>query len=236
MGTSSGSRTRSSLVARGAIAALFAAAALAICPVAAGQGSRVLVDGITVLSGGLVGDDSVASPVLRSDVELEARLMLLLSRGPAWSSAAIDEELIARARRRISHVRLMSRQARQIGEVIQPGDKAKLRSSLEKLAGGVDALVRIAESCGADEGDLDIWVEDTLLAAAQLTYLRERLEPPGDEELERIFAEGDHPFAGQPFDEARREFSRYVMEQRVRLELLEWLDSTLQHRKISLVE
>ena len=90
--------------------------------------------------------------------------------------------------------------------------------------------------CGADREDLEIWIEDTLLAAAQLTYIRERLEPPVDEELDRLFAEGGHPFVGQPLEEVRRKFSRYVMEQRVRVELVEWLHSTLQHRKISLVE
>lgn len=203
---------------------------------AAQPGGEVVIDGIAVLAGGLMGDESAASPVLLSDIELEARLILLRSFGPAWSEKEIGDDLMARARRRVAYTRLMARQARQIGEEIQPGQKVYLRKQLVELADGEEGLANLVKSCGAAEKDLGAWIEDALLAMAQLTYLRERIEPPTEEELERLFAAGGHPFEGEQLESVKRRFMNHVAEQRVRSELMAWLRSTLEHRKIRLVQ
>jgi len=220
-----------------ASAAIVSCACLFTGPLEAQDGpvGAAYLDGLSVLCGGSPGDESLASPILTSDLELEARLILLRERGAAWREPPVDDALLRRARRSLAFTRILAMQARQVGEAAAPEARARLRQRLEELAGGSEALEPLLRESGVGADDLQAWINDAVLAIAQLTYIRERIEPPTEGELSSLFAAGGHPFEGQDLESARPRFRRYLVQRKLEAALEEWLLGTLSHRTMRLL-
>jgi len=195
----------------------------------------VLLDGLGVLVGERAEDEGEAAPVLLSDVGLEAHLILVRRLGPDWREAEIDEATWIEARRIAALVRMFSRQARLMGETVDPAVLDAEHAALVARAGGADALAEILGRYGASRDDLRRWIEDALLAAQQVRFERERLDPPTDKELSRRFGAGERGLDGREFDEVRTEYRRTVVREQTRKAILVRLGSTLQRGLLRLV-
>ncbi len=194
-----------------------------------------LLDGIAVLTAGLPSDESAAIPVLKSDLELEARLLLVRRHGPSWKDRPIDESVRVAARRSAAFTRLLARQARQMGEAISPTTRDAQVDRLTLLAGGEDQMANLLRQSGADRDDLEAWMVDAALAIIKIAYLKERTEPPSDLETSTRFAAGGHPFTGRELADVRSDFRRWLMDKQVERMLEEELANALKHRWIRIV-
>ncbi len=194
--------------------ALALAATLLAGRVAAAGGSAdpAPLDGVVAVLGAAAGDEGTTLCVLQSDIELQAIFgALLAGRAPASSASADGTAL-----RRTLLVALLARQAVLSGEEIDPAAEQAIIDRVTTAAGGAEALAALLERQGAAEADLATWAGDVSLAARQIEYLRERLEPPSDKELLQRFERGDHPFAGLGFTDARRRLRAYIVDEAVR--------------------
>ena len=194
-----------------------------------------MLDGIAVLTAGLPSDESAAIPILKSDLELEARLLLVRRHGPLWKSQPLDEPVRVAARRSAAFIKLLARQVRQMGEAVNPTDRDALVNRLTLLAGGEDQMAGLLRQSGADRDDLEAWAVDATLAIIKLIYLEERIEPPSDLETSARFAAGGHPFTGRELADVRSDFRRWLMNKQVERMLEEELVNALKHRWIRIV-
>jgi hypothetical protein len=183
-----------------------------------------LLDGIAVLVGSNRADEAEATPILFSQLELEIDLLLVRREGEGWREAAVDEQLRLRARREAALVRLLARRSRQMGEKVDSAELRRGLKRLEEMAGGPEAIEALLAQHAATSEDLEFWVEDALLAAQQILYMRERIDPPGEEELRRRFLSGGDGPRQESFERARRELRRTVIDEQLRGALVQWLD------------
>ena len=194
-----------------------------------------MLDGIAVLTAGIPSDESAAIPILKSDLELEARLLLVRRHGPSWTSQPLDESIRVAARRSAAFTKWLARQARQMGEAVNPATRDLLVDRLTQLAGGEDQMADLLRQGGVDRDDLKAWAVDATLAIIKLTYLEERIEPPSDLETSTRFAAGGHPFTGRELADVRSDFRRWLMDRQVERMLEEELVNALKHRLIRIV-
>ena len=194
-----------------------------------------MLDGIAVLTAGLPSDENAAIPILESDLELEARLLLVRRHGPLWKSQPLNEPVRVAARRSAAFIKLLALQARQMGEAVNPATRDSLLDRLTRLAGGEDQMEDLLRKSGADRDDLEAWVVDAALAIIKLTYLEERIESPSDLETSTRFAAGGHPFTGRELADVRSDFRRWLMDKQVERMLEQELVNALKHRWIRIV-
>ena len=214
------------------LAAVVAAAGPAIADPPDGA---VLLDGLSVLSGERAEDEVAATPILLSDVGLEAHLLLVRRIGPGWRDVEIDDATWIDARRIAALTKMFARQGRQMGETFDPDLLRTEAGALVERAGGDAAMDELLGRYGATRDDLLRWVEDALLAAQQVRFERERLDPPTDKELTRKFEDGGHPLEGSDLAEVRAEFRRIVNREQTREAILRRLSSTLQRGLMRLI-
>lgn len=190
----------------------------------------VLVDGLAVLAGGSSAEEDEAAPITVRQLELEADLLLVRRHGPDWTRVAVDATLRRQARRVAALVRLLARQARQMGETASAADRDAALAWLAERAGGSTALRELLARHGAARDDLAAWVEDALLAQAQIIFLVER----SGRFDEREDGERD---AGRESDTARERSAtrRAARTVRNRDALAEWLAGALERTLLRLL-
>jgi hypothetical protein len=184
----------------------------ALCRVAAGEP----VDGIVALVGSIGGDEGAATPVLESDVALGTALGDLLGGAVAGTAAERPEGDARAPLRRTILLALLARQARLSGEEVDPEARQVIIDRVTANAGGAAALAGLLERLGAGEADLASWASDVALAAQQVEYMRERIEPPSDKELLQRFERGDHPYAGLEFKDAKHRLRAFLVSEALR--------------------
>jgi hypothetical protein len=193
-----------------------AAAALCLAAVVAASPVRTQpaeVDGIVALVGSAPGDEGAATPLLASDAALHAALASLLRGAPAGAPPSGEE--FAAAGRQAILLSLLVRDAHQSGEEIEPAAQARVLETVTANAGGEGAFAALLASLGAAAADASAWAGDVALAAAQLAYMREQIEPPSDKEVQRRFAAQDHPFVGRELKEVRGRLRELMMSEQL---------------------
>jgi len=195
----------------------------------------LLLDGLSVLIGERAEDEGAASPVLLSEVGLEAHLLLVRRIGPGWRDVEIDEATWIEARRIAALTKMFGRQGRLMGETVDSDILRTQTDAIVARAGGIAAMDELLSRHGASRDDLNRWVEDALLAAQQVRFERERIDPPTEKELSRKFEDGGHGLEGNEFAEVRAEFRRTVLREQTRQAILVRLGSTLQRGLLRLI-
>jgi len=182
-----------------------APAALLLAALAApqqGSAEAGPIDGIVALVGSAPGDEGTATPLLASDVALHAVLGALLS-GPVEAPAPPRGDEFTAAGRQAILLALLVREARQSGEEADPAVARAIVARIAANAGGADAFAALLASLGATPADAELWAGDLALAVAQAAYMREQVEPPSDKDVQRRFAEQDHPFVGHELKDVK---------------------------------
>jgi hypothetical protein len=210
--------------------ALGAAAPVAAQAPRTAPSGAVLVDGLAVLAGGGPAEEDEATPISVSQLELEADLLLIRRHGQDWIRVAADDQLRRQARRVAALVRLLARQARQMGESVSDEDREAVLVWLEERAGGSGAMDALLARRGTDRDDLTAWAEDALLAEAQVAFIADRSDRSEDRgDSDRGAKNEDGP--PQEQGEARRTARAW----HTREALAEWLAATLERALLRLL-
>jgi hypothetical protein len=195
----------------------------------------VLIDGLSLMAGGRPADESGATPVLISDVGLEADLLLVRRFGTDWERAPRSAQLLLEARRVAAIVTLLAGQARQMGEEVGLAQIEAARKLITERAGGPAALAALLERHGAGPERLDRWLTDSLLATAQVRYITERIEPPTDEDVAELEPTGGPGLDDQELRAARDQLRDQIHDRKVARAVADWLESSLERSLLRLL-
>ena len=179
-------------VFRGTLIAATLTFGLSVAPFfTAADDSIIPVDGLAALIGGGASAEFDASPMLISDIELEARLILTEQNGLAALADQPTPEEWRQAVERAILVRLLSDQARRLNETASEEDRRNLLGEIVIRLGGTDAMNQLLARLGTSRYVLDRWVENAVLAAGQLRLLLDQA-PSYDIPSERRTARPEH--------------------------------------------
>jgi hypothetical protein len=189
--------------------------------IAAAQGQ--LVDGIAAVVGGHAPGPHT-DVVLRSDVELRARLALArrTSQAPV---GPLPPELLASALDEIVNELLIAREARRL-RATEPGPTqvARQREEIARSVGGEERLRRFCEELSVGLDEIDAIATRRAYVDA---FLRANLEGStfiSDAEVERVYASGDHPFTGAPLEEVREALRTWLAQAALEREVARWVE------------
>ncbi|MCB9597766.1 MAG: hypothetical protein H6719_33925 [Sandaracinaceae bacterium] len=185
-------------------------------------GSRTRVEGIAAWVGG-VGRTG-ASPILRSDVVLRARMRLGGQTGrvemgplpPALLRAALDE-LIGEV--------LIEREADRL-RATRPSDAEVLeeRARIDREAGGATVLNELLRRLAAAPEEIDAVARRRAYVDA---FLRANLEGNTeitDTQVDRAFEAGDHPFVGRDLEAVREVLRAWLQQRLLARDVARWIE------------
>jgi hypothetical protein len=195
------------------------------------QEEGILLDGLAVLAGEKAWNESDSIPVLLSDVDFEAALIMVREQGPIQTLNSVPDSVRIRARRWAVVVRLLARQAGQFKETTNPRDVAALRKELIKRAGGPEAMQQLITQFGVDDNALTQWIENALLAAAQVRYIIEQVDVPSTE-MEKSVSNGTQ----KPEDGYLKTQRRLILKERTAQTMKKWLESILAVDEVRIIQ
>lgn len=186
------------------------------------SGSRLRVEGVAAWVGGSTRG-AVAVPVLRSDVELRAR-MLVAGRTQRVSLAPLPSALLLATLNLLVGEVLIEREADRLqAEPPSPGAVARERARLAQLAGGEPRLTRLTAMLGVSSEEVDAVARRRAYVEAFLEANLEGNRDVTDAQLERVFASGEHPFIGRDLDEVREVLRVWVATRNREREVARWI-------------
>ncbi len=188
--------------------------------------SAVHLDGITALVGGHTGSELEATPILMSDVLLQATLMQLYRH----RNVDFEAEKLTSARRVVVMVNILSNRARQFQEKIDDAEVAAMKRLFTERAGGFEAMREMLDEIGVTETELDKWCEKIVLAASQVRYVESQIELPTGEEIAANL-DSEHADDLEHYDEVRRRIVAERLDQTVKV----WLVSVLTSANVRIV-
>jgi hypothetical protein len=184
--------------------------------------SQLPVDGVAAVVGGSSAGPDV-DVILRSDVELRARILLTGQRGRVvegpisgfWLAQALEqmigESLIAREAER---VRLATPTAT---------DQQQERVHLQDLAGGPQLFVTLMALVRVSQAELDKMVRRRTLVAVFLTANLDRVTVITDAEIERAYERAREQLAGRTLDDTRELIRAQLARDAMQSTVAQWV-------------
>jgi len=196
--------------------------------------AAVPLDGVAAVVGGSGAGPDV-DVILRSDVELRARILLSGERrrvveGPIpgfWLAQALEqmvgESLIAREAER---VRLATPTA---------ADQQQERAHLQELAGGAQQLAALMALMQVSQAELDTMVRRRALVAVFLTANLDRATVITDAEVERAYEQAREQLAGRTLDETREMIRAQLARQAMQGTVAQWVQKLRARTTVNVV-
>jgi len=214
-----------------------AAATLALCgalllppaPAARAEltalGEPERVDGVAAFVGGRAPGEGVLL-IMRSDVELRARLSLLAAGAADPVHAPLPQDLLRATLGELLGETLIVIEASRLSIAMPTADdllEQRLRlAAADSSAIGLPALI---STWGLSEGELGEIARRRAMVGAFLAANLEGTLQASETELLRAFQSEEHPFAGEPFAEAREQFSMWYTQKRLQESVARWVVS-----------
>ena len=192
-----------------------------------------LLDGLAAMVGGRAASESDSTAVLLSDVEFQAKLMMLYK---SQGDAPLNDEVRIEARRIVVIVTILADQARQLQETVDPADVASLRKVFMQRAGGKETLNGILASYGMTGKQLDNWLENTILASKQISYVESQVELPSDEEISAKLTTDPDSQSNQGDADLYDELRRQIVADRLIKTVKTWLFAVLASANVRIVQ
>lgn len=213
----------STAVARVLAIALGAASLAHAGAVAQQRPGEIAADGIAALVGGPAPAPGV-DLVLRSDVELRARIVLAGRTREGLPLGALPADLLRAVREEIIGEVLIAREAERV-RVEEPREAriAQERRRLEETAGGAARLRELVRAVGAASAEIDAIARRRARVVAFLDANLEGATVITDAQVERAFAAGDHPFAERTLEEAREPMRAWLARQAIDRAVRRWV-------------
>lgn len=187
------------------------------------RGQRARVEGVAAWVGG-TGPGSGSVVVLRSDVELRARLRLS-GRMDRLPTAPLPRALLAVALDEIVGEVLIALEADRL-RAARPGasDIERERAQLSEQAGGAARLTELMRFLGADRSEIDAIAERRAYVDG---FLRANLEGStvvSDAQVQRAYDAGEHPFVGRPLDDVREVLRAWLAREILERDVRRWVE------------
>ena len=223
------------------IAFVFAASFITNIPLGALAQSRrtsnaILIDGIAVLAGGRSSNEGESMRILLSDLEFESALLLLRRGQPIPKNRIRDARIWLVAQRSAVLIRILAHQARQFQETIGSADAAAVKRVLVGRAGGKKGMKRLLERFGMTFRDLDAWIENALLAATQIRYIRDQVDSPSDREIQAKMLTEPGTKDRADKQAAYEKAQQLIIDERLERTFQTWLRELLKEGRIRVIQ
>lgn len=207
---------------------LVAAVATASSAAAQAEGTSHVFDGVAAVIGASGAGPDV-DVILRSDVELRARMMLSGERG-----RVVEDPLpgywLARALDQMIGESLIAREAERV-RIATPtlADQRAERMHIEQLAGGAQQLATLMGLMRVSQAELDQIVKRRALVAVFLTANLDRVTVITDAEIERAYEAAHSQLAGRSLDDVRELLRAQLAREAMQSTVAQWV-TTLRTR------
>lgn len=180
------------------------------------SGHRVRAEGVAAFIG-VAASGSGTVVVLRSDVELRAR-MRLAARSDRLPTGPLPEPLLAAALEEIIGEVLIAREADRL-RAARPrdADVARERARLEELAS-------VSRYLGVEANEIDEIARRRAYVEAFLVANIEGAGDLSDAQLRRAYDAGGHPFAGRPLEDVREVLRAWLDQRRLQRDVARWIE------------
>jgi hypothetical protein len=199
-------------------------------------GSPLLLDGLAALVGGTTPGEGVLV-ILRSDVELRARLSLLAAGAVDVARAPLAAPLLKATLEELLGEALIAIEAARLGLAAPTlGELAAARQALVPASASEQAFRELLASLGVSANELDEIARRRAVVGAFLAANLEGMLTPSESELVRAYQTEDHPFRGEPLATARERFSAWLAQKRLREAVGRWvlsLKERMPHRVLA---
>lgn len=201
-----------------------------------GAPKAVLIDGIAVLAGGRATNEAESMRILQSDLEFESALLLLRRDRPVPPNRIRDARIWLVAQRSAVLIRILANQARQFQETADTAASAAVKRVLVTRAGGKEAMSALLNRFGMKERDLDAWIENALLAATQLRYIRDQVDTPSDREIKaEMLTSGTADLSEEEKQRAYERAQQRIIEGRLENSFRTWIRELLKEGRIRIL-
>jgi hypothetical protein len=180
-------------------------------------------DGIAAIVGGAVPEPGTIV-ILRSDVTLRARMLLLGRGGPRMLDEAIPDSLRAVVLRTLVDEALIALEARRI-DLPPPSASARdvERARLYASVGGESKMKLLLERFGVTRTEIEAIVERRARVAAFLELHLGGEHLVAEHEVKRRYAEGNHPFEQLSYEDAAAPLRVMMLDERIGHAVAEWV-------------
>ncbi len=200
-------------------------------------GPPLRVDGLAALVGGQAPGEGVLV-ILRSDVELRARLALLAggaSSAAATLSVPLSAELLQATLNELLGESLIAVEASRLG--LSAPTEREVREQRARFAlNGEVSFNELLDALGVGSDEVDAIAERRARVAAFLAVNLEGTLDVSESELVRAFETEDHPFQGLSYAEERARFSAWIAQKRLNEAVGRWvlsLKERIPHRVLA---
>jgi hypothetical protein len=211
---------------------------LATLPLSTASAQQVerarLVDGVAAVIGGSSAGPDV-DVILRSDVELRARILLSGERG-RLVEGAISGYWLAQALEQMVGEALIAREAERV-RVATPTeiDQRAERTHLEELAGGSQMLATVMALMRVSQAELTEMVRRRALVAVFLTANLDRVTVITDAEIERAYEHAKDQLGGRSLDETREMIRVQLAREAMQSTVAQWVASLRARTTVNVV-
>ncbi|MDB4974930.1 MAG: hypothetical protein JWN48_3271 [Myxococcaceae bacterium] len=192
---------------------------------AEGEGATPRLDGLAAVVGGLAPGPGVIS-ILRSDVELRARMAILREREVEVALGPVPDNVLRASLSELLGEALIAAEAARLN--LEPPSGLALADQRARLLGQGERAVAtraLLRALGVSARELSAWVERRAVVNGFLEANLEGTLEASSSELERLFKSERHPYRDLPFDEARTPFAAWLAQQRMEQAVQRWVQS-----------
>lgn len=181
------------------------------------------VDGVAAYVGGTTPGEGV-SIILRSDVELRARLALLASGASDPANTRLPPELLQATLDELVSESLVALEALRLS--LTPPTAAELKTQRDALAlGDTEGLRRLVSALGVLPSELDAIARRRAVVGSFLAANLEGTVSPSEADITRAYEAGQHPFGDEPLELVRDRLAAWLSQQRLREAVSRWVRS-----------
>jgi hypothetical protein len=199
-------------------------------------GTPLLLDGLAALVGGTTPGEGVLV-ILRSDVELRARLSLLAAGGLDAALAPLAPALLKATLEELLGEALIAIEATRLGlPAPSANELADARTALVPASASEQSFRELLGDLGVSSTELDDIARRRALVGAFLAANLEGMLTPSESELVRAYQAEDHPFHDEPLSAVRERFAAWLAQKRLREAVSRWvlsLKERMPHRVLA---
>ena len=197
-------------------------------------GQPLRVEGVAGFVGGQAPGTGV-QVILRSDVELRARLSLLSGGAASALSAPLSRELLQATLSELLGDGLIAIEATRLG--LSAPSAREVQEQRARLAlAGETMVTELLDALGVPLEELDTIAEQRARVGAFLAVNLEGTIDVSESELVRAFETEDHPFQGLAYAEERLRFAAWLNQKRLNEAVGRWvlsLKERIPHRIVA---
>jgi hypothetical protein len=181
------------------------------------------LDGVAAFVGGTTPGEGVLV-ILRSDVELRARLSLLAAGASDPAHVPLPEELLKATLDELLGEALIAIEATRLGLSAPATEEvAQARMHILPPAASELAFRGLLDALGIGAQDLDELARRSAVVGAFLAANLEGMLTPSESELKRAFESEAHPFRGESFASAHDRFAAWLSQKRLHEAVARWV-------------